>query len=82
MPATEDSTEIIRRNFVANGQADRDLAADEGQRWTTDEMTRDFEVIGFLNPFVVVKRRSDGQKGTLEFTGRPKVYFGWCEHTP
>jgi len=49
------------------------------QEWTTQEMTAEFETIGFLAPFVVVRRRSDGVKGTLEFTHMPRVYFGWQE---
>jgi hypothetical protein len=50
--------------------------------WTTEELGRDFELIGFAEPFVVVvKRKSDGVKGTLEFTHRPRVYFGWQTQT-
>lgn len=48
-----------------------------GQRWTTAELQRDFEVTGFAAPFVVVRRKSDGQLGSLEFTNCPRVYFGW-----
>ena len=47
----------------------------EGQRWTTTEMQEAFEVEGFAAPYVVVWRKSDGQKGTLEFTHSPRVYF-------
>ena len=54
-----------------------DLAANDGQRWTAEELTRDFEVIGFAAPFVVVRRRADGQRGSLEFTYPPRAYFGW-----
>jgi hypothetical protein len=50
-----------------------------GPFWDTEALTRDFEVIGFAAPFVVVKRRSDGVRGSLEFTHRPRVYFGWKE---
>ncbi len=42
-------------------------------------LQRDFEVVGFAAPFVVVRRRSDGVKGTLEFTHNPRVYFGFRE---
>ena len=45
--------------------------------WTTDELRRDFEVVGFLAPYVVVVRKADGVKGTLEFTHNPRVYFNW-----
>lgn len=49
------------------------------QTWDTQQLQEDFEVLGFLAPFVVVKRRSDGKKGTLEFKHSPRVYFGFRE---
>lgn len=50
----------------------------EGQTWTKEELERDFEVMGFAAPFVVVKRRSDGVEGSLEFKhGPPRVYFSF-----
>jgi hypothetical protein len=67
-----------RRDMIAAGQPQADLTAETGPTWTTDELPRDFEVIGFAAPFVV-RRRSDGQVGTLEFTHSPRVYFGWTE---
>jgi hypothetical protein len=70
-------TTDTRREMIAAGQPAADLAADQGQTWTTQELQRDFEVIGFAAPFVVVRRRSDGQRGSLEFTHSPRVYFGW-----
>lgn len=51
----------------------------EGQTWDTTQLQEDFEVIGFGAPFVVVKRKADGVKGTLEFTHRPRVYFNFKE---
>ncbi len=54
-----------------------DLAAETGQTWDTAALQRDFEVTGFAAPFVVVRRRSDGAVGSLEFTHSPRVYFGW-----
>lgn len=50
----------------------------DGPLWDTDEMQRDFEPIGFAAPFIVVRRRSDGQKGTLTFTHSPRVYFDFA----
>lgn len=46
-----------------------------GQTWNTEELQRDFTVTGFSAPFVVVVRKADGVKGTLEFTHSPRVYF-------
>ena len=47
------------------------------ESWDTAELQEDFEVLGFLAPFVVVRRKSDGVRGTLEFTHAPRLYFGW-----
>ena len=50
----------------------------EGERtWTTEELERDFEVVQFLAPYVVVRRRADGVEGVLEFTHSPRLYFGF-----
>ena len=40
-------------------------------------MLQDFEIHHFLAPLVVVTRRADGVKGTLEFTHMPRYYFGF-----
>lgn len=76
----EDKTEDIRRGMIATGQPAADLAQaqDAGEKtWTTAEMQADFEVLGFMAPFVTVCRKSDGVLGSLEFGHNPRVYFGW-----
>jgi hypothetical protein len=45
--------------------------------WDTAELQRDFEVEGFCAPFVVVRRKSDGVRGSLQFNHNPRVYFGF-----
>jgi hypothetical protein len=52
-----------------------------GQTWDTAQLQADFEVIGFSAPFVVVRRRADGQKGSLEFTHSPRVYHSFSPAT-
>ncbi len=47
--------------------------------WNTKELLENFEVQGFLAPFVVVVRKQDGVKGSLEFTNNPREYFNWKE---
>lgn len=47
------------------------------ETWNTTELQRDFEVIGFAAPLVVVRRKSDEQKGSLQFEHSPRVYFNW-----
>ena len=69
-----DPTEPLRRAMMESGQPLRDLEKAE-QRWTSEELARDFKVDSFMAPFVFVTRRSDGVQGTLEFTHSPRFYF-------
>ena len=69
-----DETESIRRAMLVNGQPQRDLV-EATQRWDTQELGRDFTVHAFAAPFVVVTCKSDGVKGSLEFTHNPRWYF-------
>ena len=53
------------------------LEAQYGQVWSTAEMGRDFEALGFAAPFVIVKRKADHQLGSLFFQHRPRFYFSF-----
>lgn len=75
MPA--DPTEDIRREMISTGQPAADLETTDGPTWTSETLSQDFEVLGFMAPFVVVRRKSDRVKGSLEFTHSPRVYFNW-----
>lgn len=76
-----DSTESIRRQQVAEinaGPGSREhLSAKHGDVWNTSELQRDFEVLGFLAPYCVVRRRSDGAKGSILFQHDPRLYYGF-----
>jgi hypothetical protein len=50
---------------------------EDTQKWDTKQLQQDFEVLGFLAPFVVVRRKADGVKGSLEFTHNPRVYYNF-----
>lgn len=72
----------IRKEMIETGQPEADAIAalvTNQPTWDTDQLRQDFEVLGFAAPFVVVRRRADGAKGSLEFTHNPRVYFGWKE---
>lgn len=73
---SNDPTEAARRLLLEAGIPEQDCAAAD-KRWTTAELTEEFEVIGFMAPFCVVKRRSDGVKGSMEFTHSPRFYFNF-----
>jgi hypothetical protein len=76
---TDDPTEQTRRQMLESGQTYADMRK-ASKRWTTEEMRKEFEVIGFMAPFVAVRRRADAVRGSLEFTHHPRVYFGWVPH--
>ena len=51
-----------------------------GEVWDTTELQRDFYVKSFLAPCVFVERKSDGQKGTLDFIHHPRFYYNFRAH--
>ena len=48
-----------------------------GEVLTTAEAVQKYEFVAFCAPFVEVRRRSDGQLGTLEFQPSPRFYFSF-----
>ncbi len=82
-----DETEPVRRGRLAvinsaveshDQETERArLAAQYGRVWDAGELAQEFEVLGFMAPYVVVKRRSDGRKGSLEFQHWPRLYFNF-----
>lgn len=76
-----DPTETIRRQMVAEINAEPGsreyLEAKHGQVWDTSEMQQDYEALGFMAPFIIVSRRSDGVRGSLMFQHSPRFYYGF-----
>lgn len=74
-----DDTEGMRKDLQAEINAvaaeRAALKARHGQIWSTSELTDDFDVLGFGAPFVIVRRKSDGTKGSLAFQHSPRYYF-------
>jgi hypothetical protein len=52
---------------------------DMGEIMTTEEMQELYIVVAFSAPLVEVIRKSDGAKGTLEFSHSPRRYFDFVE---
>ena len=78
---TADPTEPYRRERVAEintlpGRRET-LEAEYGQVWDTGQLQEDFTVEGFMAPLVVVKRKCDGQVGSMEFQHTPRFYFNF-----
>jgi hypothetical protein len=81
VPEPSDPTEMERRRRQAELN-DRAAARAELEKrytkvWDTDEMQRDYAVVGFMAPFIVVRRKSDDQLGSLEFQHSPRFYFNF-----
>jgi hypothetical protein len=81
-----DPTEFVRRLMVdhlntsvpeSEADARAQLEAYYGRVWSTSELGADFEVLGFLAPFVHVRRKADGVTGTMIFTHSPRFYFNF-----
>lgn len=78
----QDPTEANRRMRLAelNPGADRaELARRHGQVWDATQLAADFAVVGYMAPYVVVRRRADGVRGSLEFQHEPRFHFNWQE---
>lgn len=76
-----DETESIRRDIVnelnTNAGPREVLQARYGRVWDTSEMQNEFTAICFMAPLIVVRRKSDGTQGSLEFQHSPRLYFNW-----
>jgi len=79
-----DSTEATRRRRLVEINSApgcrEELEARFGQVWDTKQLARDFIVIGFAAPLVVVQRKADEVKGSLEFQHSPRYYFNFQPH--
>lgn len=78
-----DPTEEIRRQqqqeINANAAARAELESRYPKVWDTDEVRAEFEILGFMAPYVVVKHKVLGVKGTLQFQHNPRFYFSFIE---
>lgn len=85
-PIRDETEDLRRRRLVEiNRTVESDdviaeqqrLEARYGQIWDAAQLAKDFDVLGFMAPYVVVRRRSDGRKGSLEFQHLPRFYFNF-----
>jgi hypothetical protein len=55
-----------------------ELTTKYGQVWSASELVTDFDVQDFIAPYLVVRRKSDGKVGSMEFTHSPRFYFNFA----
>jgi hypothetical protein len=81
----KDRAEIESRKLAAsinaNPKTREELEAEHGQGnvFDTKELAQQFIVLGFAAPVVVVRRKSDGQRGSLFYQHQPRFYYGFKE---
>jgi len=69
--------EELTQELMETRSPRQELEAIRGQVWTTNELQRDFEVLGFGGGRCVVRRRSDRVRGSLDFGYMPRYYYGF-----
>lgn len=75
-----DETEDFRRQKVAElnvGLKRHELEKEYGEVLDSSELLDKHEILGFMAPYVIVRRESDGVEGTFEFQHEPRFYFNW-----
>lgn len=50
-----------------------------GKVWNTEELSEEYEQTGSLGLVILVRRRSDGRNGSMEFHHSPRFYFHFKE---
>ena len=81
-----DETENERRRMVH--EINSGLPSNDGSRYLSlvmeygaenvyddSQVSALFEIVGFMSPFVVAVRKSDGVKGCMHFCHSPRYYF-------
>jgi len=71
-----DPTEITRRIEV-NAIDATPVGELPQPHWTSEKLREEFDVLGFMAPYVAVRRKRDGVEGSLQFKHYPRVYFNW-----
>lgn len=78
-----DVTEAIRRSEqreINQNPSPKELLEEQhgvGNVWTTSELQQQFTVLGFMAPYCVVQRKSDGKKGSVKFQHDPRLYYSF-----
>ena len=72
----EEAVDVVKK-AQKEGPSREDMELLYGEVWDTTELQRDFYVKSFLAPIVIVERKSDGQKGTLDFIHPPRFYYNF-----
>ena len=73
-----DETGEFRKAMIACGIPEAtvlEVMINDEPFWDTEQVKAEFEILGFLAPFVRARRKSDNAIGTMMFTHMPRYYF-------
>jgi len=74
----EDCGQVVYSDPDHSGRTHRAaLEAEHGKVWDNGQAYLEFEVIGYMLPLTIVRRRSDGVIGTLNSTMGCGFFFNW-----
>lgn len=59
----------------ATPKARRELEAEHGVVWDTQELAKEFVILSIIDTSLVVRRKADGVAGWLEFQNSPRYYY-------
>ena len=69
---------IIR--LLSEPRSRAELEAVFRQVWDEKQFAEDFEFLGFIDEAVEVRRKADGQLGSLSYQDKPRFYFSFIEN--
>ena len=49
-------------------------------KYTTDELTAKYTVLGFAYGMVAVQDKETGEKGSFDFDHNPRIYYNYKKH--
>lgn len=68
---------ILTAGICAQSKSRMELEQDYGEVWTRKELLDRFDIIGTVDPCLIVIRKDDQLHGTLFYQDEPNYYFGF-----
>jgi hypothetical protein len=75
-------TDWVKHNIESKGEPYSKLELEilyEGKAYDSVEVTLEYVLTRFLEPYVFVTRKSDGAKGSMSYQNEPRIYYDFIE---
>jgi hypothetical protein len=70
----------LREYINDNPRSREEIENSDGQVWNTQELARDFTILTFAAPLVIVRTKSSQKLGSLLFQHHPRLYWDYKPH--